>query len=136
MPERFNTFDEAVAFFRTAFADYGAMDDVRWHHIVRHSIEWSARHRTFNLLYDRNITTAYRLYRYYTTSLWTFWRNIQVPILILAGEKSDVLPSELALEMQRQNPRARCVKVPDVGHMPMLMHPHETGPVVQFLMED
>ena len=136
MPERFETFEEALAFFRAAFEDYGAMDDVRWHHVVRHSIKWSARDRAFNLLYDRNITIAYRLYRYYTTSLWAFWRNIQAPILIVVGEKSDVLPSELAQEMLRQNPRARCVKVPDVGHMPMLMQPHETGPLVQFLMGD
>lgn len=39
MPERFTTFEEALAFFRSAFADYGAMDNIHWHHIVRHSIE-------------------------------------------------------------------------------------------------
>jgi pimeloyl-ACP methyl ester carboxylesterase len=136
MPERFKTFADAVAFFRVAFADYGAMDDVRWHHIVRHSIEWSERDRSFDLLYDRNITTAYHLYRYYTTPLWAFWRNIQGPILILAGEKSSVLPPELARDMQRQNPRARCLKVPDVGHMPMLMQSDQVDPVVEFLMEE
>jgi len=135
MPERFKTFEDAMAFFRLAFADYGAMDDVCWHHIVRHSIDWSDRDRAFRVLYDRNITTAYHLYRYYTTPLWTFWRNIKVPILILAGEKSNVLPLELVREMQRQNPRARCLKVPDVGHMPMLMQSDQVDPIVQFLME-
>jgi hypothetical protein len=39
MPERFKTFEDAMAFFRLAFADYGAMDDVCWHHIVRHCID-------------------------------------------------------------------------------------------------
>ena len=136
MPERFKTFGDAMAFFRVAFADYGAMDDVRWHHIVRHSIEWSDRDRAFNLLYDRSITSAYHLYRYYSTPLWAFWRNIQVPILILVGERSNVLPPELVREMQRQNPRARCLKVPDVGHMPMLMQSDQVDPVVQFLMEE
>ena len=136
MPERFKTFADAMAFFRVAFADYGAMDDVRWHHIVRHSIEWSDRDRAFNLLYDRSITGAYHLYRYYSTPLWAFWRNIQVPILILVGERSNVLPPELVREMQRQNPRARCLKVPDVGHMPMLMQSDQVDPVVQFLREE
>ena len=87
-------------------------------------------------MYDRNITTAYHLYRYYTTPLWAFWRNIQVPILILVGEKSSILPPELAREMQRQNPLARCLKVPDVGHMPMLMQSDQVDPVVKFLMND
>ena len=136
MPQRFKTFGDAMAFFREAFADYGAMDDIRWHHIVRHSIEWSERDRAFNLLYDRSITTAYQLYRYYSSSLWTFWRNIQIPILIVVGEKSSVLPLELVQEMLRQNARAKCLSVPDVGHMPMLMQSEQVDPVVQFLMED
>jgi pimeloyl-ACP methyl ester carboxylesterase len=135
MPERFNSFAHAVAYFRVAFAGYGVMDDVRWHHIVRHSIEWSERDRAFNLLYDPNITIAYHLYRYYTTPLWAFWRNIRVPILILVGAQSDVLPMELVQEMQRQNPRARYLTVPDVGHMPMLMQSDQVDPVVEFLME-
>jgi len=37
--------------------------------------------------------------------------------------------------MQRQNPRARCLKVSDVGHMPMLMQSDQVDPVAQFLME-
>jgi pimeloyl-ACP methyl ester carboxylesterase len=136
MPNQFKTFEEATTYFRVAFSDYGVMDDIRWHHIVRHSIEWSDRDRAFNLLYDRNITTAFHLLRYYSTPLWAFWRNIQVPILILVGEKSSVLPAELVLEMQRQNKMARCLGVPDVGHMPMLMQSEQVDPVVQFLMKE
>jgi pimeloyl-ACP methyl ester carboxylesterase len=104
-----------------------------WHHIVRRSIKWSERDQAFRLLYDRSITTAYHLYRYYSTSLWPFWRHIQVSILIVVGGKSNVLPLELAQEMLRQNPRARCLSVPDVGHMPM--QSDEIAPVVQFLIE-
>ncbi len=136
MPERFKTYEDAMAFFRIAFADYGAMDDVRRNHIVRHSIEWSIRDNAFNLLYDRGITTAYHFYRYYSTSLWAFWRNIRVPILILVGEKSNLLPQDLVREMQRENPRARSLMVPNVGHMPMLMQSDQVDPVVQFLMEE
>jgi pimeloyl-ACP methyl ester carboxylesterase len=133
MPGQFTTFADAMAFFRATFADYGVMDESRWYHIVRHSVAWSKRDGVFNLLFDRKITVAYHLYRYYSTPLWAFWRAIEVPILIVVGEKSTVLPLELVREMQRQNPRAKCVKVPDVGHMPMLMHLDQTDPVVQFL---
>ena len=136
MPERFKTLGEAMTFFRVAFSDYGAMDNIRWHHIVRHSVEWSERDGAFNLLYDRSITTAYHLYRYYSGSLWAYWRNIQAPILIIAGEKSNVLPPDVVQEMQRQNPRARCLRVPDIGHMPMLMQSDQVDPVMQFLMEE
>jgi len=119
-----------MTFFQVAFGDYGVIDNVRWQHIVRHSIEWPERDRTFNLRYDRNITTAYHLYTL------AFWGNIKVLILILVGEKSNVMPPELAREMQRQNPRARCLKVLEVGHMPMLMKSDQVDPVVKFLIEN
>ena len=67
--------------------------------------------------------------------LWSFWRNIKIPILIVAGEKSDFLPLPLAMEMQRTNRRARIVKIPSVGHTPMLMQSDQIDPIVQFLLE-
>jgi pimeloyl-ACP methyl ester carboxylesterase len=39
------------------------------------------------------------------------------------------------MEMQRQNPRARTLKIPGVGHTPMLMQSDQIDPVVQFLLE-
>ena len=61
--------------------------------------------------------------------------DIEISILILAGEKSDFLPLSLAVEMQTQNPRARIVRIPGVGHTPMLMQSDQIDPVVQFLLE-
>ena len=135
MPKGFKTFNEAVAFYRFAFPEYGELDDTCWRHIARHSIEWSETEQTFNLLFDRGIIWAYHFYRYYSMPLWPFWRNIEIPILILAGEKSDFLPLSLAVEMQTQNPRARIVRIPGVGHTPMLMQSDQIDPVVQFLLE-
>jgi pimeloyl-ACP methyl ester carboxylesterase len=131
----FRTFDEAVAFYRSAFSDYGELDDICWRHIARHSIQWSESEQTFNLLFDRSIIRAYHLYRYYSMPVWSFWRNIKIPILILAGEKSDFLPLSLAMEMQRTNRRARIVKIPGVGHTPMLMQSDQIDPIVQFLIK-
>ena len=65
MPKAFKTFDEAVTFYRSAFSDYGELDD-----IARHSIQWSETEQTFNLLFDRSIIRAYHLYRYYSMPLW------------------------------------------------------------------
>ena len=135
MPKAFKTFDEAVAFYCSAFPDYGELDDTCWRHIARHSIEWSETEQKFRLLFDRGIIWAYHFYRYYSMPLWPFWRNIKIPVLILAGEKSDFLPLSLAVEMQTQNPRARIVRIPGVGHTPMLMQSDQIDPVVQFLLE-
>ncbi len=135
MPKDFKTLDEAVAFYRFAFPEYGELNDTSWYHITRHSIEWSETEQTFKLLFDRSIIWAYHFYRYYSMPLWRFWRNIKIPVLILAGEKSDFLPFSLAVEMQRENPLARIVRIPGVGHTPMLMQSDQIDPVVQFLLE-
>ena len=47
MPKAFKTFDEALAFYRSAFSDYGELDDTCWRHIARHSIQWSETEQTF-----------------------------------------------------------------------------------------
>lgn len=135
MPKGFKTFDEAVAFYRFAFPEYGELDDTCWRHIARHSIEVSETEQKIRLLFDRGIIWAYHFYRYYSMPLWPLWRNIKIPVLILAGEKSDFLPLSLAVEMQTQNPRARIVRIPGVGHTPMLMQSDQIDPVVQFLLE-
>ena len=135
MPKAFAALDEAVAFYRSAFAEYGDLDDAYWQHIARHSIEWSQTTRMFNVLFDPSIISAFHLYRYYAMPLWSFWRNIKIPVLILAGENSDFLPLALAMEMQRQNPHARIITIPGVGHAPMLMQSDQIDPVVQFLLE-
>ena len=88
MPKGFKTFDEAVAFYRFAFPEYGELDDTCWRHIARHSIEWSETEQKIRLLFDRGIIWAYHFYRYYSMPLWPLWRNIKIPVLILAGEKS------------------------------------------------
>ena len=125
MPKAFKTFDEAVAFYCSAFPDYGELDDTCWRHIARHSIEWSETEQKFRLLFDRGIIWAYHFYRYYSMPLWPFWRNIRISVLILAGEKSDFLPLSLAVEMQTQNPRARIVRIPGArAHA----HAHAIGP--------
>ena len=76
------------------------------------------------------------MFHYYGMPLWHFWNNIKVPVLILAGEESDFLPLALAKEMQSQNPNARLLSVPGVGHMPMLMQPEQINPIVEFFLED
>jgi pimeloyl-ACP methyl ester carboxylesterase len=135
MPQHFETFDDALEYFRTDFSTYGDLEDHHWAHIAHHSIEWTEEHSRYRMLFDRNIAYAFNMFRYYSMPLWHFWKNIKVPILILAGEKSDFLPLALANEMRSQNANARLLPVPGVGHMPMLMQPDQIIPVVEFLLE-
>jgi len=134
MPQQFETFDDALAYFRSDFSTYGNLDDHHWAHIVQHSIKWDERHSHYRLLLDRNISYAFKMFHPYGAPLWYFWNRIKVPVLILAGEESDFLPLALAKEMLSQNPNARLLSVPGVGHMPMLMQSDQVNPIIDFLL--
>jgi pimeloyl-ACP methyl ester carboxylesterase len=56
-----------------------------------------------------------------------------VPILVLRGVKSDMLPSDLALEMVRRKPRTRVREIEGCGHAPPLMSSEQIKPVADFL---
>ena len=49
---------------------------------------------------------------------------------------SDLLPSDLASEMIRRNPRMGLHEVPGRGHAPTLMTPDEIEPIAAFLLRD
>lgn len=135
MPQHFASFEDALSYFKTEFTSYGDLADHHWNHIVRHSIEWAEESSCYRMMLDRNVSVAFNLFHYYSMPLWRYWKEVKIPVLILAGERSDFLPLALAKEMQNQNPNARVLPVAGVGHMPMLMQPDQINPVVEFLLE-
>jgi len=66
--------------------------------------------------------------------LWPAYDALQgVPLLVLRGELSDLLTPETLAEMQRRNPEAETVTVPNVGHAPMLDEPAATAAIDRLL---
>src|SRR3546814_16569589 len=53
--------------------------------------------------------------------LWAVWDAITCPVLVLRGERSDVLTRETAEEMTRRGPKAELVEFAGCGHAPSLM---------------
>ena len=48
---------------------------------------------------------------------WEMFRQISCPVLIVRGERSDLLSREVADRMVRENPNAQLADVPSAGHM-------------------
>ena len=83
--------------------------------------------------FDPQIVRAFRNPWHYSLDLWKYWTGIEVPILVLRGVKSDMLPPELALEMVRRNSRTRVLEIEGCGHAPPLMSLEQIKPVADFL---
>ena len=57
----------------------------------------------------------------------------RVPVLVVRGALSDILPADVARQMAATSESARLVEVPDVGHAPMLSEPEARGAILALL---
>jgi pimeloyl-ACP methyl ester carboxylesterase len=133
MPASFDSFDEAEAYFRETLAPSGGLTDEQWIHLTRHSIAWDAQQERFAMLCDGGIVRAFRNPWHYSIDLWKYWKAIKIPILVLRGVASDLLPADLATRMRRVNSRASVIDFAGCGHAPPLLTAEQIKPVVEFL---
>ena len=133
MPTDFHHLGEAEAYFREVLAPFGNLPDAHWMHITRHSVAWHASRERYIMLCDPQIVRAFRNPWHYSLDLWKYWTAIKVPMLVVRGEQSDLLPLGLAREMTRRNPLAKVFDVEGCGHAPPLMNAEQIGLVSEFL---
>ena len=62
------------------------------------------------------------------------WDAITCPVLVLRGERSDVLTRETAEEMTRRGPKAELVEFSGCGHAPSLMSEEQIRVVHEWLL--
>lgn len=119
---------------RQRTATYGAVPEERWEALVRHSIRPDPEGKGYRLGYDPAIALAFQAVQPdQPIDLWTLWDRISIPVLVIRGAESDLLPSDVAAEMQRRGPGCQVVEVPGVGHAPWLMTPDQIAPITEFL---
>lgn len=117
-PSAFDTVSELEAYFRTVYKPYGWLSDAQWTLLTESSVR---------RLPDGRVTPHYdpRMVMQFTHhpedyNLWAAFEGVDVPMLCLRGEHSDLLLRETTEQMPLRNPRARVVEVPGCGHAPAL----------------
>lgn len=129
------TFPDMAAFedyLRLIWAPFGNLSDADWAHLA----ETSARRNddgTIALAYDPAIAAPMRSRPMTDVDLWPVWEAIAVPVLVLRGAHSDILPPEIARQMTTRGPGAALAEFEDVGHAPALLREAEISPVKAFL---
>jgi pimeloyl-ACP methyl ester carboxylesterase len=129
-PPAFATVRELEQYFRGVYAPYGAMTDAQWRHLT----ETSTRR-----LPDGRVTPHYdpAMVMQFTHhaddyAQWDDWEAIDIPVLCLRGEHSDLLTREAAEQMRERGPRAAVVEIADCGHAPALNTPAQWALVERF----
>ncbi|SFM47559.1 alpha/beta fold hydrolase [Variovorax sp. OV329] len=134
-PPAFDTVVELEAFFRQVYAPYGWLSDAQWRRLA----ETSTRR-----LPDGRVTPHYdpAMARQFTVHpedylIWNHYDAIEVPVLLLRGEASDLVLRETVAQMHRRGPatrgRFKAIEVPGCGHAPALNVPAQVDAVADFL---
>ena len=130
-PPAFGTVTELEAWIRQAYRPYGWQSDAQW----RRMTETSARRLPdgrVTLHYDPAIVGQFRHHpRDYDR--WEEYDGLRLPVLLLRGAQSDLLPDAVAAAMTQRGPRATRIDFEDCGHAPALNVPPQINAVVDFL---
>jgi len=130
-PAAFATVSELEAYFRTVYKPYGWLSDAQWRRLT----ETSTRR-----LPDGRVTPHYdpAMVMQFTHHgdeylQWDDWERLDIPVLCLRGETSDLLLPDVAERMRTTGPCAVVVEIKDCGHAPALNTPEQWALVERFL---
>ncbi len=130
-PSAFATVTELEQYFRTVYKPYGLLTDVQWRQLT----ESSTRR-----LPDGRVTPHYdpamvqQFVRHPDDYLrWQEYDSLDIPVLCLRGESSDLLLRETTEQMAQRGPRARIETIAGCGHAPALNVPAQIALVQSFL---
>ena len=133
-PPAFQTVGALEAYFRTVYAPYGWLSDAQWRLLTESSVR---------RLPDGRVTPHYdpamvQQFIHHPDDYlqWAAWDTLDMPVLCLRGETSDLLLADTAEAMRQRGPRAVVVTIPDCGHAPALNTPEQFGLVERFLQGD
>ena len=129
-PAAFASVTELEQYFRTIYKPYGALSDTQWRRLT----ETSTRR-----LPDGRVTPHYdpamvMQFSHHDNDylLWTEWDSLDIPVLCLRGESSDLLLPDTAEQMRQRGPQAVVVEIAGCGHAPALNTPAQYALVERF----
>ena len=134
-PPAFDTMAELEVFFRTVYAPYGWLSDAQWRRLT----ETSTRR-----LPDGRVTPHYdpAMVQQFTEHpndylIWPQYDALDIPVLCLRGEQSDLVSREVVAEMQTRGPGRlgllEVLEIPGCGHAPALNVAEHFDPISRFL---
>jgi pimeloyl-ACP methyl ester carboxylesterase len=119
---------------RQRHADFGPIDDAGW----RRMAETSVRPREgggWRLHFDPAIYNGLKTSKPADVVLWDLWAKLprDLPVLVLRGETSALLPRATALGMVASRPGVTLAEIPQCGHAPSLYPPDQIRVIADWL---
>ncbi len=134
-PPAFATVTELEAFLRQVYQPYGWLSDAQWRRLTETSTRRLPDGRV-TPHYDPAMVTQFTAHPN-DYQIWAHYDALQLPVLLLRGEASDLVLPETVAEMRRRGPglhgQLRTIEVPGCGHAPALNVAQQLAWVSEFL---
>ncbi|HEY8102375.1 MAG TPA: alpha/beta hydrolase [Burkholderiaceae bacterium] len=132
--ERFNTFEEVTTYFKNLYAAWGNVSEDQWLSVAKQSSR-VLEDGTYALAYDPAIVAPLKgnVDALEDISIWPVYEAIQIPMLLLHGAESTIVPAALVEEMKQRNKNLEVVDFPGIGHAPSLMEDYQVNLVREWL---
>ncbi|MDO8298134.1 alpha/beta fold hydrolase [Lacisediminimonas sp.] len=130
-PPQFDTVTELEKYLRTIYVPYGWQSDAQWRRMTETSVRRLPDGR-ITTHYDPNMVRQFFNFPH-DYVLDAEYDSLDMPVLVLRGEKSDLLAADTAQDMTQRGPRASLLTIAGCGHAPCLNVPQQIDPVARFL---
>lgn len=131
----FADLSEVEAYLRKVHAPFAPMSDENWQDMAKNGAAKMENGR-YRLTYDPKIGEALRAtITPFDVDLWPLYDAITCPVLVLRGEKSDLLDSATATAMTERGPKAKLVEIKEAGHAPSLMSEEQISLITDWLQQ-
>lgn len=131
---KFTDIDQLENYIRVISAPFGNLTKEQWRHLTLYSA-CKYSECVYGFRYDPRIAINFHENFEHDIDLWPFWDQLTIPTLVLHGEKSDVLLPQIAEEMKIRGPKARIIKISNIGHAPLLVNEEQISYVKEFLLK-
>ena len=111
--------------------NFGINKEEDWDYITKNSIKYGDDGK-YRLSYDPKISANLQQQSSDNVELWDIWHKLKMPIMLIWGEKSDILLKDTVIKMQaNENLELHIVK--NTGHAPCLLDLDEIKVIEKWL---
>lgn len=116
-PPKFRSLGELSKYYQQIYSSFGIQSEAEWMHFTENSAR-RTEDGSFSPDYDPRI--AVQMKHPEELVLWEYWNQIDCPVFVLRGEKSDILPAEVFEVMKHGAVSCTGTEITGCGHAPML----------------
>ncbi len=117
----FPDLETAENYFRQVYASFGPLDDHHYAHFVKYGVRPKPEETGYVLELDPAVIDQFVALPTDDIALWEYWDAIEIPTLVIRGEKSGLLLPEVVEEMLARHSGAESTEITGCAHAPSLM---------------